>query len=630
MRFRYFFISLFLLTSFCIGAFLAFFEQERLNFSELETIKSKPSLILDDEGKEISRFEFDKREPITFNKLPDTVLKAFIAAEDWNFFNHYGISIKGILRSVIVNICLRKKAQGASTITQQLARLMFLHSGKTVTRKIQEVFLAFQLERKLSKEQILELYLNSLYFGRGIYGIEAACRRFWNKSVSDVTLDEAAILASVPKSAFLYSPINAPLTAKKRRNVILGQMLKLKFINQEDYEKAHEQELVVKDHIPGNPIRLYIQEWVRNWAENKWGKDVLYKNGLKIKTTINIEKQNLAEQIFSEKIKELRNTVDEDINGGMIAIESSSGKIKALIGGYDFRESQYNRVFQATRQIGSTIKPITYATALKNGFSMDDILIDEPFELEMPNGQTWKPRNWTHTFDGPMTLVRALTLSNNIVTIKLFLQLGAPLVIEWLKKFGLKNDILPYPSLALGTAEATVEEMAAAFNVFANYGKYIKPNLIECVKNEWGNKIWEKEEDNSYEVLDIKTNSKMVNALSHRISRAKILLNQKTWIDAEAIGKTGATNDASSIWFVGATPELTSCVYIGRDDNKPLGQDVYANKVTFPIWLDFNKQIKSDKKHFYIDPTLKEVAIDWFTGEPAKNMRSLRTVKILK
>ena len=630
MFFRKIFYSLFLFFAFSIGAFFCLLQKEWVDFSDLkEHDTGKPSIILDDTGQELARFQLDKREPITFDKLPKVLINAFVAAEDWNFFNHYGISVKGILRSLLVNLYRGKKAQGASTITQQLARLMFLYYDKTLMRKIQEMFIAFQLERNFTKEQILEFYLNNVYFGKGIYGVEAACKRFWNKSVNEVTLYEAATLASVAKSARLYSPLNAPLMAQQRRNVILGQMLKLDFISQDQYEESITQELVIQDFIPGNPVRLYIQEWIRTWAENLWGKDTLYKKGLKIKTTINQEKQDLAEQIFCKKIEELRETVDQKLNGGMLSIEPLSGEIKALIGGYNFHESQYNRAFQAVRQVGSTFKPFLYSCALNNGYEMDDVQVDEPFELEMPNGQVWKPRNWTHTFDGPMTLIRALTLSNNIVTIKIFLSLGAKKVIKFAKQFGLKNELPPYPSLALGTAETTVEEICSAFNVFANYGNYIKPFLVEWVKDEWGNKLWENQET-KWNVLDSKTNSKMTNALSYRIKRAKYLFNEKKWIDAEAIGKTGATNDATSTWFVGSTPELTTCVYVGRDDNKPLGQNVYANKVTFPIWLDFNKNLTFNKKHFYVDPTLKEHAIDWITGLPAKDLKSLRTVTILK
>jgi len=626
---RLFYIS-FLLASFCTGIFFFLLQKEWVDFSILEHHQTaKPSILLDDQGKEFARFALDKREPITYDKLPNILIKAFIAAEDWYFFSHYGISIKGILRSLLVNLCHGKKAQGASTITQQLARLMFLYYDKTFTRKIQEMFIAFQIERNLTKEQILEHYLNNIYFGRGIYGVETACNRFWNKQIQDITIDEAATLAAVAKSARLFSPLNAPLMAQKRRNIILAQMLKLDFISQTQYEEFHQKDIIIRDFIPGNPMRLYIQEWIRNWAENRWGKNTLYKKGLQIKTTINLEKQELAEEIFYKKIDEIREKIDEKLNGGMLTIEVSSGKIKTLIGGYNFHESQFNRAFQAVRQIGSIFKPFLYSCALNNGFEMDDIEIDEPLELEMLDGQIWKPRNWTHNFDGPMTLLRALTLSNNIVTIKLFLQLGAKNVIKWARKFGLKNKLPPYPSLALGTAETTVEEVASAFNVFANYGNYIKPYLVEWVKNEWGNKLWENE-NVKWNVLDSKTNSKMVNALTYRIKRAKVLLNTDKWIEAEAIGKTGGTNEATSTWFVGSTPELTTCVYVGRDDGKPLGQNVYANKITFPIWLDFNKNLKFVQKHFYVDPELKEVAIDWVTGLPTQNLNSLRTATILK
>ncbi len=630
MFWRWFFRISFIFSAFCLGAFFFLFEKEWVDFSSMEYYDpGKPSVILDDEGKGFARFALDKRKPITYDKLPDILIKAFVSAEDWNFFKHCGISFKGIIRSFFVNLYHGRVVQGASTITQQLTRALFLSYDRTILRKIKEVFLAFQIERHFTKEQILELYLNNVYFGRGIYGVEAACQRFWNKSALEVTVDEAAVLAAIAKSAFLYSPLNSPLSAKRRRNIVLSSMLKLGFITQDQYKAAREKDLVVEDNIPGNPVRLYIQEWIRTWAENKWGRDVLYKKGLKIKTSINLKMQKLAEDVFCQKIKESRVSAGEELNGGMIAIDSATGKIKAAVGGYDFKESQFNRAFQAVRQIGSTFKPFVYTAALKNGLHIDDTMVDEPFVLQVGENNFWRPRNWTHSFDGPMTLLRALTLSNNIIAIKVFLKVGAEKVIEWAKKFGFKNEILPYPSSALGTAEATVEDLAASFNVFANCGTYVKPRLVEWVKDEWGTKIWENDEV-KWRVLDSKTNSKMINALSQRIKRARLILNPDTWIDTEAIGKTGATNEAVSTWFVGSTPELTTCVYVGRDDSKPLGESVFASKTTFPIWLDFNKSLKSEKKHFYIDPDLQEVAIDWITGHTTNNLKSLRTIKILK
>ena len=628
---QYFFVISFLFFSFCLGAFFYLFEKEWVDFSSFENYSlGKPSIVLDEQGKQITKFALDKRKPITFDKLPNILIKAFLAAEDWNFFNHSGISLKGIARSFLINLYHGRIVQGASTITQQLARTIFLSQERTFWRKIQEVFITFQIERQLTKEQILELYLNNVYFGRGIYGVQAACKRFWNKSVLDISVDQAASLAAVAKSAYFYSPLNSPLTAKKRRNVVLYSMKKLNFITNGDYEKAITKNLDVKDHVEGNPVRLYIQEWIRIWAEKKWGRVFLYKKGLKIKTTIDLQKQALAEKVFCKKILQIRKKIDENLNGGMIVLEAKSVKIKAIIGGFDFHESQFNRAFQAVRQIGSTFKPFLYSSALKGGMSMKDVEVDEPIAMEMPGGEIWCPRNWHHRFEGSMTLVRALSLSNNIIAVKTLLKLGAKHVIDWAKKFGLKYELHPNPSLALGTTEATVEQVAASFNVFANYGTYIKPYLIEWVKDEWGTKIWENDLV-KWKVLDSKTNSKMINALSQIMKRARILFSKdKTWINCESIGKTGATNLASTTWFVGSTPELTTCIYLGRDDNKPIGKHISASRTTFPIWLDFNKAIDFKKKHFYLDPELKEVVIDWVTGCTTNQLQSLRTVKILE
>lgn len=631
MFWRWFFVITFSFFAFCLGLFFYFFETQQVDFSVFQNYSSsQPSIVLDDNGKEIARFALDKRDPITFDHLPDALIKAFIAAEDWNFFHHPGISFKGILRSTFVNLYHRRVVQGASTITQQLAKLVFLSSERTFVRKIQEIFIAFQIERQFTKEQILELYLNNVYFGRGIYGVETACQRFWNKSALDVTADEAATLAAVAKSALYYSPLNSPLTAQKRRNTILKTMLNLKFISQSKYDQAVKNELKIRDYSLDSSVRLYIQEWVRIWAEKIWGRDSLYKKGLKIKTTIDLEKQQVAEKVFCQKLKGIRQKIDKNVNGALLAMDSNTGKINAIVGGFDFRESQFNRAFQAVRQMGSVFKPILYASALRAGFTMKDLEVDEPIEMIMLNGQMWKPKNWNDKFEGPMTLVRALSLSNNIIAIKTLLKLGPNCVIDWAKKFGIKNNLKPVPSLALGTAEGTVQDVAAAFNVFANYGTYIKPYLIEWVKDDSGIKIWENETI-KWDVLDSKTNSKMINALSHVVNRAKYLFGQdEPWLKAEAIGKTGSTNLAATTWFVGSTPELTTCVYIGRDDNKPMGGAIYASTTTFPIWLQFNRELEFKKKNFYLDPELKEVAIDWWTGVQTNQLQSLRTVKILE
>lgn len=609
-------------------------ERNWVDLSLIELYSSNQgSIILDDEGVEFARFECDKRTPIPFEKIPQPLVQAFIAAEDHRFFSHPGISLKSILRSFLVNLYRRRIVQGASTITQQLARLMFLSDERTFYRKFQELFLALQLEQQLSKQQIFELYVNNIYFGRGIYGLDAACKRFWNKPLSDITIDEAATLAAVANSARIYSPLNSIENSKRRRNLILRRMYNLNFISQEEYNKSIKAKVAILDYIPGSPIKLYISEWIRTWAENKFGKEALYKNHLKIKTTINPDYQKAAEEAYLPIIRNLQYKHSEKLNGGLISIESSTGKIKALIGGMDFKKSQFNRVFQAKRQMGSSFKPILYAFALKNGIQMDATFVDEPIEMTMPNGQIWQPKNWNGKFEGEMTLARALTYSNNIITIKLYLELYQK--FEWLnfiRSFGIKTDIPPYPSSAIGTVEITPEDNCAAFNVFANNGTYVKPYLIEWVKNEHGEKIWENEQDGSHSVLDSKTNSIMINALSQRMVLNKKYLGDENWINSDSIGKSGTTNGAASIWFVGSTPELTTTVYIGRDDNKAMGDDVFASRTALPIWIEMHKKINCEKKHFYIDPELKEKVINWKTGESSveRPYKDVDIIKILK
>ncbi len=596
-----------------IGALFYLFEKEWVDFSSLGYYSNaKPSIVLDEEGREIGRFELDRRDPITYDKMPDILIKAFVAAEDHHFFEHTGISLKGIVRSFLVNLYHGRVVQGASTITQQLARGMFLYHDRTIWRKVQEIFIAFQLERQLSKEQIMELYLNNIYFGRGTYGVEAACRRFWNKPMTQLTTADAATLAAVAASARLYSPLNAPCSAKKRRNVIITSMLKEGFITLKESELARKEKLKVLDFVQGNPIRLYILEWIRTWAESIWGKDALYHKGLRIQTSINLEIQAAAEKSFANVVSILRNQIGDDLNGGLVSIEPSTGQVKAFVGGLNFKQSQFNRAFQARRQMGSSFKPFVYTYAVERNIELDRVMVDEPIELTMPTGQSWTPKNWNNSFDGPMTLARALTMSNNIITIKLFLDLGIKNVVEWAKRFGFKNSVPPYPSAALGTTEVTVEENCAAFNIFATNGMYVKPCLVEWVKDEWGAKLWEYEPV-KYRVIPSKVASKMINALSHRMTINK-QISKMGWFDADSIGKTGSTNGAATTWFVGSTPDLTTAVYVGRDDNKPMGTQVFASATAFPIWLGLNNAIRHPKKHFYIDPDLHEVAIDWSTG----------------
>lgn len=631
MRVLHWFVTLlFLFFAAGCGFLVHIYSQKTIDVAQLEKeCESRPSVVLDDAGQELFRYSLDKRSRMAYSAIPDVVVKAFLAAEDRSFFSHAGICVKGIVRSFLINLYHRRVVQGASTITQQVARLLFLSHERTFLRKIHEVVLALQLERQLTKQQILELYLNNVYFGRGIYGIEAAVQRFWGKSVRDVTLDEAAMLAAVAKSARFYSPLNSPLMAQRRRNTVLQCMRTIGFVGEQEFITAKEKPLKLHELVQGSPIRLYIQEGIRCWAEQRWGKEALYNNGLVIQSTINVAMQEAAEKSFTSVIAPMRKERGNSLNGGMVVLDVPTGKMKVLIGGMSFIESQFNRALQANRQIGSSIKPILYALALSHGYDMDNVAVDEPIEIRRPNGKPWRPRNWHRKFDGPMTLARALITSNNTITIKVLLTLGVSRLNALLECFGIKKGLTLYPTSALGTAHATVKENAAAFNVFLNNGLYVEPYLVDSVKDAWGKTMW-RHKINQRKVLDPKVNAKIVKTLINSMRLSKQFWEDEGWIDSEAAGKTGSTNGAATVWFVGGTPEYTTAVYLGRDDNKPLGRMVYASKTAFPIWLNFVKQIPSRVKNFYFDPGLHEIFIDWRTGEQVEMQDKIGIVSIFK
>lgn len=577
-------------------------------------VRRLPTRVLDARGGELFRFEQDKQLPIGYHKIPKHVVHAFLTAEDHNFFNHCGISFRGILRSFIQNIRHGKIMQGASTITQQLVRLTYLTHERTYFRKIKEILLAFYLEHKLTKEQIFERYINSIYFGRGIYGIEAASQRFWGISSSELSLAQAATLAAVPKSARFYSPLNAPEQAVKRRNAILKVMTSPGVVTFKECKAATLEPLNLISSALQNPIRLYLYEWIRLWLERQWGREHLYSAGLTVKTTIDPELQQRAELLFKAHVKQLRTTLDSKINGGVLSLDVMTGKIRASVGGYDFNESQYNRSFSAVRQMGSIFKPLVYSVGLERGEGMDKVYLDEPLSLTLPNGEIWQPRNVSRRFDGSMTLLRALNRSNNIITIKLLLELGYDPVIERARLCGLSRNLVKYPAFALGIAEATLQEATAYFNVFANNGVYVEPHLIEWVKNAEGVALFN-HHFKSHQAIPEITSAQMAHALGNNLRNLSREYKAHQWPDAECFGKTGSTNGATSMWFVGSTPELTTAIFMGRDDNKVLPQSALAISSAFPLWRLLMKDYRHTRKFFYRPPGLEEKFINPKTGK---------------
>lgn len=609
------FAGCFHVTAFIIGISFFIFRHPIVDFSVLERYDpGKPSLLLDEKGNEWARFQFDKRDPVGIKEMPSHLVHAFIAAEDWQFFNHCGLSWRGIIRSALTNLYHGRIVQGASTITQQLVKLLYFEPTRNFKRKLKEQFFTLLVERQFTKEQILETYLNHVYFGCGIYGVEAASQRFWNKNVQDISVEQAATLAAVVCSPGNYCPLLYPLSSEHRRNVILGKMKHLSFISSDKYVQAKGASLglVSMDSLNMAP---HLKETLRTWLEERFGKQRLYSGGLKIRTTLDPQLQVNAEKAFKKQFKHLRQKLGGDLEGALITISRSSGEIKALVGGVDFSGSQFNRAFQAYRQQGSVFKPVLYATALERGMSLLDTAIDEPLKVQAGNS-VWEPRNHTRTFEGEMTLARALSYSNNIISAKTLLEIGVNNVIDCARRCRIKGRLNPYPSLALGCVDSTLFEVVGMFNVFANEGMYVEPHAIKWVKDEWGKKIYrptyEKEQ-----VISMRIASQIGQALTAGMERKRKF--SKEWLDSAAMSKTGTTNDSRTCWFAGSTPELTTALYVGCDDNRPMGKNIYPVYTAYPVWLNLHKTIKTKTKKFAFDSSLKPVFVDWKTGRIVSN-----------
>jgi len=595
-----------------LGGLFYVSEEPWVDFSVLEHYNpGKPSILLDDEGKEWGRFELDKREIRKLSQMPKALVNAFIAAEDWTFFSHGGISCKGIIRSMWVNLTHLKKAQGASTITQQLVRLLFFEREKSFSRKIQEQILALVIEKQFTKEQILETYLNHIYLGAGIYGVEAACQRFWGKSVTDCTLDEAAVLASIVRYPRLYCPLYNPSASLQRRNLVLKNMRNLGFISKHEYQEAITKPVISLARQKTGPLGSHLKETIRLFLEETYGKKQVYTGGMQIQTTLNSAMQKAAETVFKAQMEKLHTTFSDKLEGALVCIDGKSGGIKALVGGYNFSVSQFNRAVSAQRQMGSTFKPLIFAQALMKGKTFADIDVDEPITL-MQGNQEWTPGNAAHKFMGPMTLAYALSRSNNIVSIKTFLSSGPEEIAQLARDCNLTPGHA-YPSLALGCLESTPVQAAAMMNIFAHKGQFAEPYSLVWVKDEWGTKLF-KGTIKRKQVLRPLISDQVAKILMLSIEQARTKYPQ-LYFSCDALGKSGTTNDARTCWFVGSTPQYTTSIYIGFDNNKSLGKGVFAAQTAFPIWREFNRSIKQPVETFSFDQELEARTIDALTGK---------------
>lgn len=547
------------------------------------------SQVFDSQGKLITTLHSDQnRLPIDINKVPKNLQNAFIAAEDNRFYDHIGVDPIGILRAVVTNLTNRGIAQGGSTITQQLAKNAFLSQDQTLKRKIQEAILALELERKYSKKEILEMYMNQIYFGRGAYGIQTAAHTYFGKDVGDLTLAECAMIAGLPKSPNYYSSSVNEATARK--NVVVGQMEKYGYITPSQAEEAKKASLDIKQKSTSNTTdeTAYFIDYVTQEIAQKYGDDALYKDGLKIYTTLDTDKQHAAVQAMRHLPE--THTDDQGLTqpqGAIISIDPKTGHILAMVGGRG--QDSFNRASMAVRQPGSAFKPFVYMTAMEHDMTPDTIMEDKKVEYG-----GWSPHNADNSYQGRMPLWKALALSVNTVAVQLADKVGPSNVIANAKKLGIttlvedgnpNDDNLASAALGGLTKGVTPLEMAAAYGAFANKGVYIKPTAIVKILDRNGNVL----EDNSSDVqktqvMSEKTAYEMTSMLEGVITRGT---GTAASIGRPAAGKTGTTDDNHDAWFIGYTPDIVTAVWVGDDTGSQSLGEIYGGTVPAQIWHDY-------------------------------------------
>ena len=683
-------------------------------------------------GRLIAEYALEKRLFIPFESVPKKVINSFLSAEDKNFFNHPGIDAKGVLRATIKNlknISGNKRLEGASTITQQVAKNFLLTNEVSMKRKIKEAILAFRIERAYSKQRILELYLNQIYLGQGTYGIAAASLEYFDKSVKDLSYAEAALLAALPKAPSKYDPYKYYDVAKFRRNLVLQNLEENKYISKEELENFKNNPIKLKRRKIEivNEANSYTEE-IRRSIKEEYGFKKLYSEGLSIRTPLNIKYQTqairslrkgieeydrrhgwrgavtnkfknkewkkkinnlkidptlnwqvaeiislnenninfktlkgLEGKLFKENIKwavSNKKTISNKfnvgdfifvkqennrwylkqyprVNGGIVVIDPHNGDVKALVGGFNFKSSEFNRVTQAKRQPGSAFKPIVYAAALENGYSPNSIILDAPFVESQGVGlKDWKPENYGKKFYGPTTLRKGIEYSRNLMTVRVAKSLGLDKILELSNKLEIYDDIPELLSVSLGSAETSLLNLTSAYASFVNGGKKINPNLISRIQDRRGKTIYKILNKNcigcdkilntsnnlpsilydNERILSEETAYQMTSILEGVVKRgtAKKLRDLKVPL----AGKTGTTNNNYDAWFIGFSSNLVIGVYVGFDNPKTLGKFETGSKVALPIFKDFvkNTLYEEDLKEFKIPEGIYLTSLNYDTG----------------
>ncbi|MFO8111565.1 MAG: penicillin-binding protein 1A [Desulfosalsimonadaceae bacterium] len=563
----------------------------------------------------LAELHVEKRDPIPLDDMPDTLQTALLTTEDRQFYQHSGIDLKGIARAIINNIRSGGYVEGASTLTQQLAKTLFLTPEKSLQRKLREAFLAFQLERRYTKNEILERYLNQVYFGSGAYGVEMAAKRYFGKSAADLDLSESALLAAMPKAPSVYSPLVNPELAVKRRNLVLAQMRETGAINMDAYEKAIKTPYTSPSRTSNARKAPYFVDFIIREMEAAVGSSALYKGGLTIHTTLSYRMQEAAERALETGLDSLANRMgangepDPVPQGALVAIDVQTGGILAMTGGRDYHESPFNRATDARRQPGSAFKPILYAYAIEQGFSQASLLLDAPVDY---NG--WQPRNFSETYEGEITLRKSLADSKNIPAARLLQQVGPSAVIDFAGACGITSPMAPYPSLALGAFEMTLLELTSAYTVFPNGGTHAEPHGAIMAATPDGRTVWKNPGEKKF-VMSRAGAAVITDVLRGVVTEGTG--RKASDIGRAVAGKTGTTSSYRDALFIGFSPDIAAGVWTGRDDFTSLGPYETGGRAALPIWKQFMAEALKDQPITFFDfpDDVVEIRMDPATGK---------------
>lgn len=554
------------------------------------------AVIFDRSGEVIIRLG-EQGTFVSLNQMPADLKEAIVAVEDVRFYKHKGVDLRSIVRALWVNLREGRRAQGGSTITQQLARNIFLYPQKSYIRKIEEAVLAIVLEWRYSKNQILEAYLNQIYFGEGAYGVEAAAQTYFGKPVSELDLAECALIAGLPRAPSAYSPYSNLEGARERRNVVLGRMVAAEAITVQEKEVAQNAKIELQRRTGGKA--RYFADYVTKYLIDELGETAVFQGGLRVHTTLDLKYQTTAEDIFQ----------NQPYQGALVALDPKNGHILTMVGGRSYLESQFNRAVQAKRQPGSAIKPIIYAAALKEGMQMNSIVEDVPKEYA-----GYSPQNYGEQYWGPVTMKHAIALSLNNAAVWTLNKIGVAKGFAFAQEVGLKlvNEDRNL-ALALGgiTEGVSPLAMAGAYVPFANGGLFHPPTSILRVIDSEGNEVMRFEEK-PQTVLTNEQAYLMTNMLEAVLDYGT---GKNVDIARPAAAKTGTTNENVDLWFIGYTPDLVTCIFIGNDNRKPI--EGYGSSTAGPMWAEYMEKVLKDrsKQEFSVPANVETgVLIDVFTG----------------